>query len=122
VVDREASRELGLDGYAHAVAARLQSRGKNVYVQTDVDFPRDRDTLYQHIFTQEEGGATVGYYLGVADLGQGLGYLLLTGPQDEDAAKLERTFYELLGSMELVPESASTPPATAPERDGVSKG
>jgi hypothetical protein len=109
VVDRGASNELGLDGYAHAVAANFQSHGKNVYVQTDVDFPRESDTLYQHIFMQDEGGEKIGYYLGVANLRQGLGYLWMRGPADDDTTNLERTFYELLGNMELVPENDSAP-------------
>jgi hypothetical protein len=123
IVDRGASRELGLDGYAHTVATNLQAHGKNVYVQTDVDFPRDNDTLYQHIFTQEEGKEKIAYYVGVADLRQGLGYLLMRGPDEDDTTNLERTFYELLGSMELVPENDAAPaPPAAGDSTPVPKG
>jgi hypothetical protein len=118
VVDRQASLEIGLDGYAHTVAERLQRRGQGVYVLTDVDFPREGGRFYQHVFTQTEGDNQVIYYLGVADLGQGIGYLLLTGPNEGDLSVYETAFYGILNTMELVPAVGSaggdTPGASGP--------
>ena len=111
-VDRGASPELGLDGYAHLVAARLQGRGRAVYVQTDVDFQRPEVKMYQHTFTQTEGTKEMAYYIGVADLGHGVGTLQVWGLDDE-AKSLEKLFYELMTTMEFVPEAASSPPAPA---------
>jgi hypothetical protein len=113
-VDRAASQELGLDGYAHQVAARLQRNGRNVYVQTDVDFARPNVKMYQHTFTQMEGTEEIAYYLGVVDLGQGMGYLRLSGPDVDESKNLEKLFYELLNSMQLVVEPGGASPAGAP--------
>lgn len=107
-VDRNASSELGVDGYAHVIAERAQKLGRDVYVQTDVDWPRGEERLYQHVFTQTEGERTIAYYLGTADLGAGFAALLLSGPADAEAPDLDATFYELLGKLELVPESDTT--------------
>ncbi len=107
-VDRNASNELGVDGYAHVIAERVQKLGRDIYVQTDVDWPRGEERLYQHVFTQTEGTRTVAYYLGTADLGAGFAALLLSGPADAEAPDLDATFYELLGKLELVPESDTT--------------
>ena len=115
LVDRQASNEVGVDGYAHAVAERLQKRGKGVYVQTDVQFPREDRMLYQHVFTQTEGETKVAYYIGAADLMQGYGCLLMWGPADDDQPLLEKTFYGLLRSMTLEPESQ---PESVPSGDG----
>jgi hypothetical protein len=75
-------------------------------VLTDVDFPREGGKFYQHVFTQTEGTQKMAYYLGAVDLGQGLGYLLVTGPSEGDDAALEAVFYDLLGKMELLPAVA----------------
>lgn len=104
-IDRSVSSELGLDGFAHVVADRVQKLGRDVYVQTDVDWPRGEERLYQHVFTQTEGERTFAYYLGTADLGMGYAALLLRGPADAEEPDLDATFYELLGKLELLPES-----------------
>jgi hypothetical protein len=116
VADHSASRELGLDGYAHTIANQLQQKGKDVYVQTDINFPRGEQSFYQHVFTQTENGEAVGYYIGTFDLVQGLGYLLVSGPTKDDSGELEKTFLDTLRQIELVPENA---PASAPgQRNG----
>lgn len=116
VVDHAASNELRVDGYAHRVAEKLQQNGRSVYVQTDVQFPRDDRVLYQHVFIQTESDSEVVYYIGAADLNQGFGHLLMWGPADPDQPMLEKTFYELLRGMQFVPEAQ---PAAAPDPAGV---
>lgn len=124
-VDRGASRELGLDGYAHQIAARLQARGHDVYVQTDVEFQRPGCKMYQHTFTQIEGTTPMLYYLGVADLGQGYGSLQIWGPDDETegAKALEQLFYDLMSRMEFVPEAAAAPatPGASPSQNSTGR-
>jgi hypothetical protein len=121
VVDRTASRELGLDGYAHAIAGDLQKRGRNVYLQTDVNFPRGEETFYQLVFTQDESEINTGYYLGTFDLVQGFGYLLISGPTEGDEGVMDKTFYDALRELELRP--ANTPAAKpAPAASPQSKG
>jgi hypothetical protein len=112
-VDRTASNELGLDGYAHQIAARLQARGRGAYVQTDIEYPRAGAKMYQHIFTQTEGTQEMAYCLGVFALGQGMGSLQVWGPDDGDAQVLSKLFYNLLTNMEFVPESGPSAPAAA---------
>ena len=123
IVDRTASNELRVDGYAHTVAERLQRRGRDVYVQTDVQFPREDRILYQHVFTQNEGPVEMTYFIGTADLTQGYGCLLLWGATDSVQPLLEKTFYELLQSMEFVPESRpASAPASGGDAGGIPKG
>jgi hypothetical protein len=112
-VDRRASREIGLDGYAHAVAAEIQRHGQDIYVQTDADYPRTNVRMYQHVFTQVENGERIGYWLGVMDLAHGFGSLLVTGPETTEPA-LDELFYSLLGAVELAPAVATTTPAPSP--------
>jgi hypothetical protein len=117
-VDRSASGEVGLDGYAHQVAEKLQARGRDVYVQIDVDYPRSSGALYQMVFTQTEGGQQTIYYLGVAGLGQGYASLLVHAPMDsldkDQQATLHDDFYRLLDTLDLAPAvPADTAPATA---------
>jgi hypothetical protein len=118
-IDRHASSELGIDGFAHVVADGVQKRGRDVYVQTDVDWPRGEERLYQHVFSQIEGDRTVNYYLGVADLGAGFAALLLSGPADAETPDLDATFYELLGKLELVPEGEPTGSAAGNDSGGL---
>jgi hypothetical protein len=106
-VDRNVSREIGLDGYAHRLATAAQKTGKGIYVQTDIDYPRDIAPMYQHVFTQYEGEEQVGYYIGVVDLQQGYGALVMQGPVSAEAP-IDPLFYSLLDAMQLVP--AASPP------------
>jgi hypothetical protein len=112
-VDRDASRATGIDGYAHTIATKLQRRGQDIYVQTDIDYPRAGARLYQHVFTQQEKGARIGYWLGAVDLEHGFGSLLVTGPVATEP-NLEPLFYSLLDAIEVVPETAPAPPPRGP--------
>ena len=116
-IDRSASNELGLDGFAHVVADKVQKIGRDVYVQTDVDWPRGEERLYQHVFTQVEGERTFAYYLGIADVGAGYAVLVLRGPADAVEPDLDATFYELLGKLELLPDGEATD-SVSTERNG----
>ena len=115
-VDRRVSREIGLDGYAHQIASDLQKRGKGIYVQTDVNYNRDIAAMYQHVFTQYQGVDQFTYLIGVVDLAEGFGALVVEGPTSGDVA-VEPAFYSLMDSMRLVPAVAVTEtasPATKP--------
>jgi hypothetical protein len=112
-VDRNAAPEIGLDGYAHALAATLQKRGQDIYVQTDVDYPRPSARLYQHVFTQVENGQRVGYWLGVVDLEHGVGALLVSGPVETEP-NLEPQFYALMDALEVAPAMPPSRPSPSP--------
>jgi len=119
IVDHTASNELRVDGYTHRVAAKLQEKGRAVYVQTDVQFQREDRVLYQHVFSQTENDTEMVYYIGAADLNQGFGHLVLWGPEDPDQPMLEKTFYELLRSMEFIPEAQPAAAPPNPSRAGI---
>lgn len=106
-VDRTASNDLGSDGYAHVLADILHARGKDVYVQTDVVFPRPNGDLYEHVFVQTEGREQINYYLAVTDLGSGYGYLQISGPANLESPDLHTLFYDLLAQLERVREDTA---------------
>lgn len=104
MIDREARDALGVSGYAHALAARIQEGGTGVYLQKDVGVPRDDGLeLYEHVFSQTEEGGKVVYYIAVANLRRGFGYVLMSQPEDGDTPSVESDFYELLRSMSAIP-------------------
>lgn len=104
-INRRVSREIGLDGYAHQIASELQKRGKGIYVQTDVNYPRDLAPMYQHVFTQYQGLDQYTYLVGVVDLTDGFGALVVEGLTSGDVS-LDPVFYSLMDSMRLVPAAA----------------
>jgi hypothetical protein len=107
-VDHDAQDRLGISGYTHALAQQIRQAGSDVYIHTDVEFPRaDGVRLYQHIFTQVEEGKKVVYYIGVADLKPGYGYVRISEPQDGTTPSAEGDFYRILDTLELVPDSSS---------------
>jgi hypothetical protein len=115
-VDRQVSREIGLDGYAHQIASELQKRGKGIYVQTDVNYNRDIAPMYQHVFTQYQGVDQFTYLIGVVDLTDGFGALVVEGVTNGDVS-LEPAFYSLMDSMRLVPAATASgtgSPTTGP--------
>ncbi|MFQ5601191.1 MAG: hypothetical protein ACE5G2_11650, partial [Candidatus Krumholzibacteriia bacterium] len=119
VVDRDAQDRLGVGGYTHALAQRIQERGTNVYIHTDVNIQRDEDVqLYQHVFTQLENGRQIVYYLGVADLRRGFGYVLISEPRESTAVSAEADFYSILETLAIVPAEDASAPAT--QRAGAS--
>ena len=114
-VDRHASREIGLDGHAHAVASAVQKHGKGIYVQTDVNYPRKDAQVYQHIFTQYEGEEQFAYYIAVFDLTEGMGTLTIRGSVEKDPG-LEPLFYSLLETVRIVPAVLSDATLPVPPR------
>ena len=103
-VDRDATDRLGTNGYTHVLAARIQQHGTNVFVQTDVVFPRpDGLRLYEHVFTQLEEGRQVVYHLGVADLSHGFGYVQITEPRDGRTPGVADDFKHILETLRVVP-------------------
>jgi len=114
-VDRRVSREIGLDGYAHEIAAELQKRGKGIYVQTDVNYPRDLAPMYQHVFTQYQGVDQYTYLVGVVDLTDGFGALVVEGLTTGDVS-LDPVFYSLMDSMRLVPAASASRSPGAPAK------
>jgi hypothetical protein len=103
-VDREARDRLGAGGYAHVLAEDLQKRGSDVYVQTDVVYPRsDGLQLYQHVFSQTEGGQEKVYYIGAVEMQHGFGYVLIAEPKDGVTPVLDEDFYEILDKLQLIP-------------------
>ena len=106
-VDRAAKDRLGAGGYAHVLAQRIQQRGTDVYVHTDVVYPRADRPLYQHVFAQVEGGHRIVYYIGVVELQPGFGYVLVTEPEDGDAPSMDADFYKLLDTLQVVPAGAA---------------
>jgi hypothetical protein len=103
-VDRDATDRLGTNGYTHVLAARIQQHGTNVFVQTDVVFPRpDGLRLYEHVFTQLEEGRQVVYHLGVADLGRGFGTVQITEPKDGRTPAVADDFKHILETLRVVP-------------------
>ena len=101
-VDRAATDRLGAGGYAHVLAERIQKRGNNVYVQTDVVYPRpDTVPLYQLIFAQTEGERQVVYYIGVVELTPGFGYIQLTEPQEGETPAIDKDFYSILDTLRV---------------------
>jgi hypothetical protein len=103
-IDRDATDRLGPNGYTHVLAARIQQHGTNVFVQTDVVFPRpDGLRLYEHVFTQLEEGRQVVYYLGVADLTRGFGSVQITEPKDGRTPSVAADFKHILETMRVVP-------------------
>ena len=113
-VDRAAKDRLGAGGYAHVLAQRIQQRGTDVYVHTDVVYPRADRQLYQHVFAQVEVGHRVVYYIGVVELQPGFGYVLVSEPEDGDAPSVDADFYKILDTLQVVPAGA-TKPARTPE-------
>ncbi len=104
VIDREARDALGVSGYAHALAARIQEGGTGVYLQKDVGVPRDDGLeLYEHVFSQTEDGNKVVYYIAVANLRRGFGYVVMAQPENGETPSVEPDFYELLRSLSAVP-------------------
>lgn len=120
IIDRDARDRLGVSGYAHALAARIQRQGSNVYIQKDNSLPRDDLALYQLVFSQAQDGGKVVYYIAVADLIRGFGYVLMSQPEGGQSPSIEADFYEILKSLAPVPW---TPPVkseakTSPGTDG----
>ena len=109
-VDRAAKDRLGAGGYAHVLAQRIQQLGTEVYVHTDVAYPRDDRQLYQHVFAQVEDGRRVVYYIGVVELAPGFGYVLVTEPEDGDTPPVDQDFYKLLDTLEVVPAAMMPAP------------
>ncbi|UCE04004.1 MAG: hypothetical protein JSW67_07470 [Candidatus Latescibacterota bacterium] len=105
---RRAGDRLGISGYTHELAQQIRQAGSDVYIHTDVEFPRaDGVRLYQHIFTQVEEGKKVVYYIGVADLKPGYGYVRISEPQDGTTPSAEADFYRILDTLELLPDSSA---------------
>ena len=105
-VDRRASRELGLDGYAHQVAARLQARGHDVYVQTDVRLPAARLQDVPAHLHPDRGHEADGLLHRGRRPGPGGRLLLMWGPtRGRRRSRLEKLFYDLLRAWRFVPES-----------------
>jgi len=101
-VDRAATDRLGAGGYAHVLAERIQKRGSDVYVQTDVVYPRpDGTPLYQLIFAQTEAERQVVYYIGVVELASGFGYIQLTEPQESETPEMDKDFYSILDTLRV---------------------
>ena len=96
----------------------MQKRGKGIYVQTDVNYPRDLAPMYQHVFTQYQGLDQYSYLVGVVDLTDGFGALVVEGLTSGDVS-LDPVFYSLMDSMRLVPATpaaASGGPAATPAK------
>jgi hypothetical protein len=103
IIDREAQDRLGISGYAHALATRIQRHGSNVYIQKSVSVPRDDLALYEHVFSQTQDGRKVVYYIAVADLRRGFGYVLMSQPEDGQTPSIEGDFYQVLESLDPAP-------------------
>ncbi len=101
-VDRAATDRLGAGGYAHVLAERIQKRGSDVYVQTDVVYSRaDATPLYQLVFSQTERERQVVYYIGVVELESGFGYIQLTEPQESETPAMDKDFYSILDTLHI---------------------
>lgn len=81
-----------------------------------MNYNRDIAPMYQHVFTQYQGVDQFTYLIGVVDLTDGFGALVVEGLTSGDVS-LEPTFYSLMDSMRLVPAAAASgtgSPTTGP--------